>query len=91
MTSSIIGIMARGWESKSVEEQQALASSTKPSSGARLSHEQTNRLREIQGLRLSRQRILQQVQVSKNPHHLQMLRSALADLEDQLRRLEVQD
>lgn len=83
--------MARGWESKSVEEQQALASTTTSASGVRLSHEQTNRLREIQGLRLSRQHILQQVQVSRNPLHLQMLKSALADLEARLRRLEVQD
>lgn len=80
--------MARGWESKSIEEQQALASTTVSPSGIHLSREQANRLRKIQGLRLSRQRILQQLQASKNSRHLQMLRSALADLEAQLRILE---
>lgn len=82
--------MARGWESKSVEEQQALASSTAPSR-VQLSPEQTNRLQEIHGLRLSRQHILQQLQVSQNPRHLQMLRAALADLEGRLRLLEIED
>lgn len=83
-------MMARGWESKSVEEQQALASSTAPPR-VQLSHEQTTRLQEIQGLNLSRQHILQQLQVSQNPRHLQMLKAALADLEGRLRRLEIED
>jgi len=82
--------MARGWESKSVEEQQALASTTVPSR-VHLSHEQASRIQQIQGLRLSRQHILQQLQVSQNPRHLQMLKAALADLERRLRLLEIED
>lgn len=89
--SRIIEIMARGWESKSVEEQQALAHADSPSYTDHLSKEQAKRLREGQGLRLSRQHILQQVQVSQNPRHLQMLEAALADLEARLRELEGED
>jgi len=76
--------MARGWESKSVEEQQALAAEAKKSAGPRLNSEQAARQREKQGLELSRQRVLQQLQSACNARHRQMLEDALADLERKL-------
>lgn len=79
--------MARGWESKSVEEQQAEAKSQKAAPKAPLTSEQAAAQRHKQGLMLSRQRILQQLEKAQNPHHREMLNSALADLDAQLARL----
>jgi signal recognition particle GTPase len=76
--------MARGWESKSVEEQQALAAEAKQSAGPRLNSEQAAHQREKQGLELSRQRVLQQLQSASNARHRRMLEDALADLEKKL-------
>jgi hypothetical protein len=78
--------MARGWESKSVEEQQSEAVS-EPKSGPRPTPEQLTRERQRHGIRLSRARVMQQLEAAQNPSHRQMLESALADLEAQLARL----
>jgi hypothetical protein len=75
--------MARGWESKSVEQQQEEASSVN-TRGAPLTPEQAAREKRRQGLLLSRQRVLQQLEAASNPRHRQMLESALADLDAQL-------
>ena len=75
--------MARGWESKSVEQQQEEAkSSTKP--GKQLTPEQIAEQQRRRGLELSRKRILQQLETATNPQHRKMLESALADLDGQL-------
>lgn len=77
--------MARGWESKSVEAQQAELEekSTKPRT--KLSREQAAQLRVKEGLRLSRQRIVQQLAASQNPRHRKILEDALAELDEKLR------
>lgn len=77
--------MARGWESKSVEQQQDEAASKKEH-GEVLTPEQIVERQKRQGLELSRQRILQQLQMACNPRHRQMLEAALAELEKQLGR-----
>jgi hypothetical protein len=82
--------MARGWESKSVEAQQAEASEEKHRSGPRMSSEQAARQRQIEGLGLSRQRVLQQVVAARDPRHKQMLEKALADLDRQIEDLTMQ-
>jgi hypothetical protein len=76
--------MARGWESKSVEQQQEEAATAK-SRGSSLTREEMAREKSRQGLLLSRQRVLQQLEAASNPRHRQMLESALADLDAQLR------
>ena len=76
--------MARGWESKSVEQQQDEAASKKERHEL-LTPEQIADRQRRQGLELSRQRILQQLQVACNPRHRQMLQRALAELEERLR------
>ena len=76
--------MARGWESKSVEQQQAEAASKKERHEL-LTPEQIADRQRREGLELSRQRILQQLQVACNPRHRQMLQRALAELEERLR------
>jgi biopolymer transport protein ExbB/TolQ len=75
--------MARGWESKSVEQQQEEFASNKDK-GKPLSSEQMAVERERNDLELSRQHILQQLQVACNPRHRQILEAALAELDRKL-------
>jgi len=78
--------MARGWESKSVEEQQA-AASTQVESKQRLTPQQAAQKQERDAITLSRKRVLQELESVQNPRHRQMLESALADLGSRLERL----
>jgi hypothetical protein len=73
--------MARGWESKSVEQQQEEAKSSTGPRGKQLTAEQIAEHQRRRGLELSRQRILQQLERATNPQHRRMLESALADLD----------
>jgi hypothetical protein len=83
--------MARGWESKSVEQQQeelferrkTIHAVISPGDSERTEKDrQRNQKRE--GLLLSRQRLLQQLQAACNPRHRQMLEQSLAELDRQL-------
>ena len=76
--------MSRGWESKSVEEQQAEATRPRGEAKPRLTADQANQKREKDSLLLSRQGVLQQLQSTRNPRHKQMLEAALADLDAKL-------
>jgi hypothetical protein len=78
--------MARGWESKSVEEQQS-AAVVQIESKQQLTPEQAARKHEQEALDLSRRRIRQQLQSAQNPRHRQMLEGALAELDARLARL----
>ena len=78
--------MARGWESKSVEEQQA-AASTQIESKQRLTPEQAAHSQARQSIELSRRMVLQQLESAHHPRHRQMLESALSDLEARLARM----
>ena len=77
--------MARGWESKSVEAQQAEASDRSVNARPKLSAEQAARCRDRENLRLSRQRVLQELAASQNPRHRKLLEDSLADLEEKLK------
>jgi hypothetical protein len=79
--------MARGWESKSVEAQQAEADAQKSPPPPRLTSEQMRRKKEFEGLDLSRRQVLQQLTQARDPRHQDMLRQALADLEARIREL----
>jgi hypothetical protein len=77
--------MARGWESKSVEQQQdAKEASVNP--GPRLKPEEIARCRKRQTLELARRQVLQQLELARNSRHRQMLEKALSDLDLQLAR-----
>ncbi len=76
--------MARGWESKAIEDQQAEAAAEKGQTKARLTADEIKRQQEIQGLELSRQRVRQQLLSATNPQHREMLQLALAELERKL-------
>ena len=75
--------MARGWESKSVEEQQSQAS-TSDVVYPQLSAEQKARNREQEALRLARARIQQQLEAATDERYKQQLQAALDDLERRL-------
>ena len=79
-----MSVMARGWESKSVEAQQAEATEESRSKRPRLTAEAAARERGRETLRLSRERVLQQLGATQNPRHRQMLQQELAHLDEQL-------
>jgi acyl-CoA thioesterase FadM len=78
--------VARGWESKSIESQQEDASSRTEAKPA-LTHQEWEIEVRMQGLKLSRSRILQQIHSSKNQRYRAALEQALVAIEDQLARL----
>ncbi len=80
------GLMARGWESKSVEEQQSVAN-TQVESKQRLTPQQAAQEQARMAVELSRRRVLQQLQAVQNPRHRQMLEIALSELDERLARL----
>jgi len=80
--------MARGWESKGVEEQRELA--TPPSargSGPVRSPEEQERSRKRQELQLARKRMLADLATARHPRHRELLERTLADLEERIRTL----
>jgi hypothetical protein len=79
-----MGIMSRGWESKSVEEQQLQAGAPKPvatDDNAAVAE----RKRKQQALELQRERILSER--TSSPHRRSALTNALADIEEKLTEL----
>jgi hypothetical protein len=76
--------VARGWESKAVEAQQAEAAEKTAASSKKLTSQEAAAFREKESLRLSRQRVLQQLAASSNPLHRRLLEQALADLDHKL-------
>lgn len=78
--------MARGWESKSVESQMESAEE-KPTGSGPVSGEEAQRRRERDALRLARSRVLQQLEVAREPRYIQQLNDALQDLDTRLSKL----
>ena len=80
--------MARGWESKSVEQQQSEMPDRGQPTRPTLSPEQRERDRKRQGLILSRTHLSRQMQATENPRHRQMLADGIAELDRQLASIE---
>jgi len=78
--------VARGWESKSVEEQQSQASSPRHLEPP-LSPAERDRNRQREQLALSRKHVLEQLSSARNPRHREVLQAALAELDARLARL----
>jgi hypothetical protein len=76
--------MARGWESKSVEQQQQERLEQRTGARPVVSAEQQERNRKREGLALSRKRLIQQLEAASRPRHRQLLADALAALDRQL-------
>jgi len=76
--------MARGWESKSVEQQQdeKVAESSQPRPRLTPQQQEINRRRE--GLLLSRKRLIGQLETSVHPARRHMLEQSLAEIDRQL-------
>ena len=75
-------IMARGWESKSVEMQIETAQSRPPRGlAAAPSVAEIKIMREKENLLLSRTRVLREMEASKNPRYLQLLTRELKALD----------
>lgn len=77
--------MARGWESKSVEQQQEEARSDAGQRRTQLTAEQIAKEQRMQGIELSRKRMLQQLEVASNERHREMIEKALKELEAELK------
>jgi hypothetical protein len=84
---STIVLMARGWESKSVEAQQEEAADKSLSGKPRLTREEANRIRETESLRLALRNIIDQLGRSRNSQHREMLEHAKTDLERRIEEL----
>ncbi len=85
--------MAKGWESKAVEDQQAERSQAvspppgvAPAAKARV---QADRARQRQALELQREQVLDQR--TSSPHRRAALASALSDIEQKLEALDQQE
>lgn len=78
--------MARGWESKSIESQQADKFQNSDTPRKHLTPEQVSQRRQLEGLRLSRARVTKQLESASDPRHRQMLEQALAELDRQIER-----
>jgi hypothetical protein len=79
--------MARGWESKSVEDQQAEAVAPVDQSRPRLTPAQIAKKRERDGLVLTQKRILQQLETTEHPQRRKMLENARAEVASKLDKL----
>ena len=79
--------MARGFESKSVEQQQEEAK-REFNPQKTLTADQSEGRRKRDGLLLSRKSIAARLTTATNPTHREMLENALADLDRQIAELE---
>ncbi len=81
--------MARGWESKSVEQQQAESvqagsADDRKQRGPSLSLQQKEQKRKRDGLLLARTSLLRQLESSPHPQRRDMLGKSLAEIDRQL-------
>jgi len=76
--------MARGWESKAVEAQQAEAAESRSPAKPLLTPAQKVKLQEKDGLLLNRRRIVEQLENASHPRYRTMLQDALAELDQKL-------
>jgi hypothetical protein len=84
--------MARGWESKSVEDQMSAAEAAQADRDARaeprLSPQERERKERRQSLLLSRSQVLSRLKLATNPRYRAQLELALEHLDEQLRECE---
>lgn len=74
--------MARGWESKSVEDQQEAAAQRRTAADTpAVSPEELARRQQLDALHLARARVLGDLQRACQPAHRGMLERALADVD----------
>ena len=82
--------MARGWESKSVEDQIDMAEARRANARAKvLSEEAIEALRKKESILMSRTRVVRDIESAQNPRYRAVLTKALADLDAQLSTLAI--
>ena len=82
--------MARGWESKSVEDQIDMAEARNATARARvLSEEAIEIIRKKESILMSRTRVVRDIEHAQNPRYRAVLTKALADLDAQLSTLAI--
>jgi len=79
--------MARGWESKSVEEQQSEASQPSTQGKPTNNPESRQRANTVQALRLKRARVVEQLRASQNARFIELMQQELAYLDTELAKL----
>lgn len=79
--------MARGWESKNVEDQQEQAKMGTSGTKMQIDPQEQERNRKKRGLELAISKINSDIANARDERHKQMLESAKADLGRQLRAL----
>jgi hypothetical protein len=77
--------MSKGWESKSVEQQQSEAAAPKAVKTNNVDVNEAERKRQRQALELQRERVLSER--TSSPHRRTALTNALADIEEKLAEL----
>jgi hypothetical protein len=80
--------VARGWESKSVEEQIASAKERSGEHRARLTPEEIEVERKKDSLELQRTRVLHEIEICKDPRYRKTLETGLEYLNGQIKALE---
>jgi len=78
--------MARGWESKSVEDQIAASHETGDKAGPDLTEAERARVQRAASLQLARSRILQQLQGACDRRYRAQLEQSLAAIDAELQR-----
>lgn len=80
--------MARGWESKDVENQQELREDARKrlNKGAK-SPEEIERERRLEDLKLNRTRVLRDLSIAANPRYRRMLEESYRFLEAEIEKL----
>ena len=77
--------MARGWESKSVEDQiEEARRSQGASEGRVLAPEESARERRVETLKLERSRLTEQLKRARSEAHQRMIRQSLKAIEEEI-------
>jgi len=77
--------MARGWESKSVEDQMEEARRSQGASKGRVqSPEERERERKIESLKLERSRLIEQLTRARSEAYQRMIRQSLEAIEEEI-------
>ncbi len=81
--------MAKGWESKSVEEQQSLTTQVPVSEGEReqLSQKRIAKLRQVQALQMNQARVVEQLGKTTNDRYRGILQQELDFLQAEIHKL----
>jgi hypothetical protein len=81
-------IMARGWESKSVADQIEEVESRRQSARPEVTAEERMHKEQLESLKLSRSRLLQQLDRARHPAHRDVLLNGLKAVEKQIEELQ---